>query len=125
MTQFSIIKQLNSFKYAFRGIRFMLLNEHNVWIHLVFTAAVIAAGFWFSLSKAEWLFLIFAIGLVLVAEAFNTAIEHLANAVSETYNEKIKIAKDVAAGSVLLAAIIAAIIGLLIFIPHLITRLQC
>ena len=124
MANFSIKKQFESFKYAFRGIVLMFQQEHNVWIHTAIAVVVVVAGFWFSISNEEWLFVILAIGLVFMAEAFNTAIEHLANAVSESYHEKVKNAKDVAAGAVLLSAITAAVIGLIIFIPHLIAILQ-
>lgn len=98
----------------------MFLTEHNVWIHVTVAIVVIIAGFYFQISKEEWLFIVFAIGLVILSEGFNTAIEYLSNAVSESYNEKIKCAKDIAAGAVFLAAITAAIIGLLIFVPYIV-----
>ena len=120
MTNFSFKKRLGSFKYAFRGIVHMFMREQNAWIHALAVIVVTVAGISVQLSKTEWLFVILSIGLVLMAEAFNTAIEQLANAVSETYNEKLKNAKDVAAGAVLLAATTAALIGLLVFIPHII-----
>lgn len=123
MSKFSVQKRLESFKYAFNGIKIILRNEHNVWIHTAIATVVVLFGFWLQLSKSEWLFVIFAIGLVLISEGFNTAIEHLSDAVSESYNQKLKWAKDIGAGSVLLAAICSAIIGLLIFIPHLIEKL--
>ena len=123
MTNFSFKKRLHSFKYAFNGIRLMFRQEHNVWIHTAITVVVIGAGCWLHISTTEWIFVIFAIGFVLMAEAFNTALEHLANSISEAYNEKLKNAKDVAAGAVLLAAITAAITGLVIFVPYLIEKL--
>lgn len=124
MPKFSVKKRIESFKYAFNGIRILFQQEHNVWIHTTITVAVIIAGLLFDIPNEEWLFVIFAIGLVFIAEGFNTAIEHLANAVSESYHEKLKNAKDVAAGAVLLAAITSVIIGLVIFIPHLVDELR-
>lgn len=120
MSKFSLRKRLQSFRYAFNGIGHLLRYEHNAWIHLFATVVVIGFGIWLKLSRPEWILIVFAIGLVLVAEGFNTAIEHLANAVTRSENDSIKKAKDVAAGSVLIAAIVSATIGLIVFIPHLI-----
>lgn len=118
MKQFSIKKRLISFVFAKRGIVQMISNEHNAWIHLIITTLVIICGFIFRLEKVEWILIIFAIGLVLMAEGFNTAIEYLCNAVTENKNEQIRNAKDVAAGAVLIAALTAAIIGLVVFVPY-------
>jgi diacylglycerol kinase (ATP) len=82
---------------------------------------VLAAATYFRLSSDEWRWIILAIALVWLAEALNTAIERLADAVTLEPNENIGYAKDVAAGAVLAAAIISAVIGLTIFIPHLIS----
>ena len=122
--RFSLKKRLHSFKYAFQGVSYLFRNEHNAWIHLFITACVIAAGFLLRVSTNEWIALIFAIGMVLAAEAFNTAIEALADVISSNYNQLIKRAKDVAAGGVLLAAIAAVVIGLIIFIPKLAVLFQ-
>ena len=124
MSKFSIRKRIQSFKFAFNGIGRMLKNEHNTWIHLFATVAVIGAGIWFNLSMPEWICITFAIGLVFIAEGFNTAIEHLANAITLEKNELIKKAKDIAAGSVLIAALVSVIIGLIIFIPHIVKLFQ-
>ncbi len=117
--KFSIKKRVKSFSYAFRGIYFMLKSQHNAWIHFAITFIVIIAGWMMDVSSIEWCFLIFAIGFVLSAEAFNTAIEELTNLVSPEQNPKAGIIKDVAAGAVLIAAIVAAIIGLIIFLPKI------
>ena len=122
MEKFSIKKRLQSFKYAFNGLKIMFRNEHNAWIHSVAALVVIGAGCWFGISKNEWYLIVLVIALVLLTEAINTAIEHLANAVTPEKNVHIGKAKDVAAGAVLLAAIAAAIVGLMIFIPHLLER---
>ena len=117
--KFSIKKRLESFRYAFHGIYLTLKSQHNAWIHIAITIIVMIAGWTFGVSSTEWCFLIFAIGFVLSAEAFNTAIEELTDLVSPEQNPKAGIIKDVAAGAVLIAAIVAAIIGLIIFLPKI------
>lgn len=116
-------KRINSFRYAFEGIRDLFRSEVNAWIHLAAALMSIAAGFYFSLSQTEWCLVIFSIGAVLSAEAFNTSIEHLTNLVSPDYHPLAKKTKDVAAGAVLLVAITAAVIGILIFGPKLLALL--
>jgi len=118
--KFSLKKRLKSFVYAFNGLFFMLKNEHNSRIHLFVAICVIIAGFLFKISVIEWISVVFACGLVFVAEIFNSSIEQLADYVSSEPNEKIKIGKDLAAASVLVAAFIAVIIGLIIFVPYII-----
>ena len=107
-----------SFACALRGIAMLLRTQMNARIHLLATVLVIAAGFAFRISRGEWVPLAFAIGIVWIAEAVNTAIEALADRVSREHDEAIRRAKDVAAGAVLLAAFIAAVIGLLVLGPH-------
>ncbi|WP_294142770.1 diacylglycerol kinase family protein [uncultured Sanguibacteroides sp.] len=119
--KFSIKARIRSFRYAFQGIRTLIIHEHNARIHLLATLCVVTAGFLLDISNNEWIAVVFAIGLVFSAEAFNSAIEYLADLVSPDYNELIRKSKDVAAGGVLFTAIAAAIVGLLVFIPRLIT----
>ncbi len=119
---FSVKSRVISFRYAFRGIAHLFKEEHNSWIHITATILVVAAGIWLKLSLPEWLLVVFAIGIVFVAEIFNSALENLGDAISTERNEKIGKAKDLAAAGVLVAAFAAAIIGLLIFIPHLIVK---
>ena len=116
-------KRLDSFKYAFAGIRDLFKTEPNVIIHTVAALLAIAMGFYFSISPFEWCFIIFAITFVFSAEAFNTALEYLTNLVSPDYHELAGKTKDVAAGAVLFAAIGAAIVGLIIFLPKIIALL--
>lgn len=110
-------KRVQSFQYAIKGIMDLLRTETNAQIHLCITCLVLLLGLYFDLSSLEWILLTFAIVLVFSAEAFNTAIEHLTDLVSPDYHPLAGKTKDVAAGAVLIAAIGAAIIGLLIFIP--------
>ena len=112
-------KRLDSFKYAFAGIRDLFKTEPNATIHLIAAILVIALGFFFSISPTEWCFVVFAIAIVFSAEAFNTAIEHLTNKVSPEFNELAGKTKDAAAAAVLFAAIGAAIVGVVIFLPKI------
>ncbi len=116
---FSLRARANSFIYAFRGVRALLWREHNAWLHLLAAAGTVGAGWWFEISRVEWCLVAFAIGSVLAAEAFNTAIEALADAVHPEQNPLVGHAKDLAAAGVLLAAGGAAAVGLLIFVPRL------
>lgn len=116
---FSIAKRISSFGYAFRGLGFMLRTQHNAWIHLAATAAVIGAGAWLKISGDDWRWIILAVGFVWVAEIVNTAFEHLCDVVQPEFHVSVKAAKDVAAGAVLVAAVVAAVIGLTVFLPYL------
>lgn len=116
----SIRSRLKSFVFAFNGILLSFKLGHNIWVQSVIGMLVVLAGFWLGISIAEWLFVVLAIGMVLSAEVFNTAIELLVDFVSPEHNKKAGEVKDLAAGAVLLASIAAAVIGLLIFIPRLI-----
>ena len=107
-----------SFACALRGIAVLLRTQTNARIHLLATVLVVAAGFVFRISRGEWVPLAIAIGIVWIAEAVNTAIEALADRITRENDDAIRRTKDVAAGAVLLAAITAAIIGLLILGPH-------
>ena len=108
-----------SFACALRGIAVLLRTQMNARIHLLATVLVISAGLAFRISRGEWVPLAFAIGIVWIAEAVNTALEALADRISREHDEAIRRAKDVAAGAVLLAAITAAVIGFLVLGPHL------
>lgn len=116
---FTLRKRLRSFRFAFNGIRLLIVKEHNAWIHCFAAVCVLIAGFVLGLSRMEWVAVCFAIGMVLSAEAVNSSIEALADVVSPEYNEAIKKTKDLAAGAVLILAIVAAVVGLLIFVPKL------
>jgi diacylglycerol kinase (ATP) len=113
--KFSLRKRLKSFKYAFNGLGILLRDEHNSRIHLFFAILTIFGGFWFTISSTEWMILLLTIALVFAAEFFNSAIEALADKISPEKDELIKKAKDVAAGGVLITAIISVIVGVLIF----------
>ncbi len=109
-----------SFKYAFKGIGYMIKTQRNAQIHIMAVILVIFLGSVFKVSTSDWIFLIIAITLVLAAELANTAIEFLTDLLSPEYHEKARRAKDMGAGAVLTCAIAAAIIGLIIFLPKFI-----
>jgi diacylglycerol kinase len=111
-----LYKRLKSFKYALRGFSGVVFTQPNFIIHILAIAVVFVVGYFLKLSLAEWGLVTLAVGLVLVAEVLNTSIEWLCDAVSPEYSEKIRWAKDAAAGGVLIAAIAAALIGLIVFI---------
>ena len=117
--RFSIKDRIYSFKYAGRGVVRLVSREHNAWIHCFAAVCVITAGILVGLSSMEWIVICLCIGLVLSAEAVNSAIEALADRVSPAYDEAIKRTKDLAAGAVLLLAIASAVVGLIIFLPNL------
>jgi diacylglycerol kinase (ATP) len=111
--------RLKSVGYAVAGLAFAVRNEANMRIHCVAATAAIAAGALLRIDANEWRWLILAIALVIAGEALNTAIEQACDAIGGR-SEPIRHAKDAAAGGVLVLAIAAALIGLGIFVPHLI-----
>ncbi|MDY0077002.1 MAG: diacylglycerol kinase family protein [Bacteroidales bacterium] len=117
--KFSIRKRLKSFSYAFNGLKLLLKEEHNSWIHLFAAFCVVIAGFIFDLSAFEWIAIVFAIGLVVTLELINSAIENIADFVSPEKQAKIKKVKDLAAAAVLVGAVTALVVGLIIFIPKI------
>jgi diacylglycerol kinase (ATP) len=117
---FSFKARLKSFTYAFQGWKVLIQNEHNARIHLVAAFLAVIGGFIFKISAVEWIIIVFAIGVVLAAEAFNSAIEYICNFVSPQYHELIKKVKDLSALAVLFVAMAALVAGFIIFIPKII-----
>ncbi|MTI26769.1 diacylglycerol kinase family protein [Fulvivirga kasyanovii] len=111
----SIKKNLKSFKYAFQGIKFLVKEENNFRYHLLAAVVAITLGFYLQVTTTEWLIIITMIGLVLMAEAFNTSLEKLIDILHPELHPKVGKAKDIAAGAVLIIAIAAAIVGITIF----------
>jgi diacylglycerol kinase len=116
---FSVRRRLSSFRHAFRGIATLLREQHNARIHLLATAVVLGLGFALDVTRQEWLLLLFAIGLVWLAEALNSALEYLCDAAVPDQHELIGRAKDTAAAGVLIASAIALVVGALVFLPRL------
>ena len=111
---------IKSFGYALSGIAYTVKTQMNFQIHMAAIVLVALAGWYFQLSSGDWLWIILAIGLVLVTELLNTAIEQLVNLVSPEFNILAGRVKDIAAGAVLIAAISSVAIAAIIFIPKLI-----
>ncbi|WP_423148164.1 diacylglycerol kinase family protein [Rubrolithibacter danxiaensis] len=117
-------KLIKSFGYAIKGIIYAAKTQVNFQIHLVAALSAIILGFYFKISVNEWLWIILCIGLVLIVELLNTAIEVLVDLISPQFNKKAGVIKDIAAGAVLTSAILAIAIGLFIFIPKILPILN-
>lgn len=108
-----------SIRIAWDGIRQVFQTEPNARIHAVITLLVLLAAGLMGLTRLEWIFLLIVIGLVWVAEIFNTALEELVNLVSPEQNQTARIIKDLSAGAVLVSAILSVLVGILIFGPRI------
>ena len=108
-------KLFDSFGYAFRGMFFLLKEERNMRIHVFAILVVTVAGIFLGLTAVEWSVIALCIGSVISAEMMNTAIELLVDLVSPEFNKKAGEIKDIAAGAVLLTAIIATVVAIYIF----------
>ena len=122
--KFSLGRRLRSFKSAYSGLMQILRHEHNFRIHLFLLIIVIVAGIYFRITTGEWIAVAIVSAVVLAAECFNSAIEYLADIVSPDANPLIKNVKDSAAAGVLIVAAIAFIIGLIIFIPEILEKID-
>ena len=116
---FSISKRLKSFVYAFNGLKLFFRTEHNARIHIAAAILVVFLGKLLKISNCEWCLLSVVIGIVFISEIFNTAIEQLTDMISPEYSEKAKIVKDLAAGAVLMASVIALTVGLIVFVSKI------
>lgn len=110
----------NKFKSAFNGIKEFTFSEKDNMVHVAAIVLVVTAGFVFKITPGEWIAIILCIGMVLTAEMINQNIERICNYIQPQQDEKIKKIKDMAAGAVLIASIIAVIVALIIFVPEII-----
>ena len=117
------VKFIFGFKYAFRGLWYALRTQRNVRVHLAIAILVTIAGILLHVSAVEFAMLYVAIASVFIAEMFNTVIEICVDLARPEYHPLARIAKDVAAGAVLLSAILAVVIGLFVLGPHVWTLL--
>ncbi|MCC6323315.1 diacylglycerol kinase family protein [Candidatus Nomurabacteria bacterium] len=117
---FSIIARARSFIHAFRGVGVVIKTQHNAWVHMFFAVVTVVLGYVLEISSIEWILIVFAIGFVLVAEAFNTAIEIDIDLTSPEYHPYAKATKNVAAGAVLISVIVSVVVGLIVFVPKII-----
>ena len=109
--------RLKSFKYAILGAYKLVTTEHSIMVQFSLGILITIAGFYFNISKTDWLFQTMAIGLVLSIEGLNTAVEKIADFIHPNFHDKIGFIKDIAAGAVFFAALVAIAVGLIIYIP--------
>lgn len=114
-----LAKLFKSFQYAFNGIFILFKEETNARIHLIVATITIMAGWMLKISITEWCFVTLCITLIMMAEAFNTAIENLTDLVSPKIHPLAGKTKDLAAGAVLILSIGSVIVGLIIFLPKI------
>lgn len=106
-----------SFGFAFEGIFAVVKKERNMQIHCCMMVLVILAGLFFQISAVEWCICFVLFGLIMSLELVNTAVESVVDLVTEERRPLAKLAKDAGAGAVLIASIMAAVAGLIIFLP--------
>ena len=114
---------LRSFGFAAQGIAYLFRTQPNFWVHTLAAGLVVVFTVWLGTTPAETGVLFLAIGLVLAAEAFNSAVEAIVDLASPEYHPLARTAKDTAAGGVLIAAVAAALVGLVVLGPRLLQRL--
>jgi diacylglycerol kinase len=115
--------RIASFGHALAGLAHVVRTQRNAWIHAVASVAVILLAFWLQLSASHWAVLFLAMGLVWMAEFINSALEATVDLASPEIHPLARVGKDVGAAAVLLAAVCAAVVGLLILGPPLAERL--
>jgi diacylglycerol kinase len=112
-------KFIAGFGFAFRGLWYTLRTQRNARVHVVIACLAIAMGIVLHISAVEFAMIFVAISSVFIAEMFNTVIELCVDLASPEYNQLAEVAKDVAAGAVLLSAMLAVVIGVFVLGPHL------
>lgn len=111
--------RFKSMGFALKGVIKLITTEHSVIVQSTIAVLLIFAGFYFEISKEEWMFQTLAIGLVLSIEGLNTAVEKIADFIHPEFHERIGFIKDIAAGAVFFAAMTAIAIGCIIYIPKI------
>lgn len=111
--------RIKSVGFAVKGAIKLVTTEHSVMVQFSIMLIMILAGFYFNISREEWMLQILAFGLVLAIEGLNTAVEKIADFIHPEFHNRIGFIKDIAAGSVLFAAFSAIAVGALIYIPRI------
>jgi len=114
-----IVRRLKSLKFAIRGVWLLILTEDSIKVQVVCAILITLMGFYFNIAPIEWMLQVIVVGLVLVAEAANTAVEKIADFIHPDYHEKIGFIKDIAAGAPTFAAITSLIVAGIIYIPKI------
>lgn len=117
--RYTLRARAKSFSYAFRGMGLFFRTQPNAVLHACVGSVVIALGLYYHISRIDWIALCIAIGMVLIAEAFNTAIEIDINLTSPDFHPFARDTKDVAAAAVLISVFVACSIGLFVFVPYI------
>ncbi len=115
-----LIGRLKSLKFAIKGAWLLITTEHSIMVQFSLGILITILGFFMNISANEWMFQSLAIGMVLVAESLNTGIEKLCDFVHPDFHKKIGFIKDISAGAATFAAIIAIVIGMIIYLPKFI-----
>lgn len=116
-----LVGRSKSLIYALKGAFKLITTEHSIMVQSFIGILMTVAGFYYSITKTEWMFQIFAIGLILSIEGLNTAVEKMADFVHPNHHHKIGFIKDIAAGAVLFAAFAGVAIGIIIYLPYFTT----
>lgn len=119
--KFSLKKRIKSFEYAFAGLRVLLREEHNSRIHLAAAVCVVVAGVFFHISPMEWIAVVIVIGMVIASEIINSSLERTADFIKAERDDRKRDIKDLGAAAVLVSAITAAIVGMIVFLPKIIS----
>lgn len=114
-----VTNRLKSIGYAFKGLVTLIKTENSIKLQLIIAALVTVAGFYYKISTTEWLIQLVMIAMVMSVEGVNTAIEHIADFVHPEQHNKIGLIKDIAAGAVFIASIIAVIVACVIYLPKI------
>lgn len=112
-------KRIEAFKHAFRGIGTGFRTELHMRVHAVISVVTALAGWYLEINKTDWMIVLLCMALVLSAELFNAAIERLADRITKENDALIGAAKDLAAGAVLISAIVSLTLGIIIFLPRI------
>ena len=109
--------RIKSIGFAFKGAYKLITTEHSVMVQFSLAVLLVIAGFYFHISREEWMIQTLAFGLVLGIESLNTAVEKIADFIHPEFHDRIGFIKDIAAGAVMFAATAAIAVGLLIYVP--------
>lgn len=112
-------RTIKKFSYAFRGLKIAISTDNSFKIHFIFILPVVASGFFLHFGQFEWIIISISIGIVLIAELFNTSIEYLVKMFTDEYHELAEKLLDISAGAVLMSAILSVILALFIYIPYI------
>lgn len=109
---------ITKFNYAFKGLKIAITTDNSFKIHFIFVLPVVASAIYLGFNQFEWIVVSLSIGIVLIAELFNTSIEYLVKMFTGEYHELAEKLLDISAGAVLMSALLAIVMGLIVYIPH-------